>query len=95
MYVCKKGPIPMCDSGAAPFPEEPAGSREFLEFRRKVCESEMLSAAMERLLHAIHFSGRLSIVVQNGQVLSPATRKDISAAAKTARCCPEGGIRRA
>jgi len=29
----------------------------------------MLSAAMERLLRAIQFSGRLSIVVQNGQVL--------------------------
>jgi len=29
----------------------------------------MLSAAMERLLAAIRFSGRLSIVVQNGRVL--------------------------
>ena len=63
------GAIPMCDSGGAPFPGQPAGSREFLEFRRKVYESEMLSAAMERLLAAIHFSGRLSIVVQNGRVL--------------------------
>ena len=63
------GAIPMCDSGGAPFPGQPAGSREFLEFRRKVCESEMLSAAMERLLAAIRFSGRLSIVVQNGRVL--------------------------
>jgi len=59
----------MCDSGHAPFPEEPAASREFMEFRRKVCQSEMLSAAMERLLRAIGFSGRLSIVVQNGRVL--------------------------
>ena len=59
----------MSDSGGAPFLEEPAGSREFLEFRRKVCASEMLSAAMERLLDAIHFSGRLSIVVQKGRVL--------------------------
>jgi len=59
----------MCDSGHAPFPEGPAGSREFLEFRRKVCQSEVLSAAMERLLQAIGFSGRLSVVVQNGRVL--------------------------
>ncbi len=59
----------MCDSGAGPLPEGPAGSREFLEFRRKVCEAEVLSAAMERLLQAIRFSGRLSIVVQNGRVL--------------------------
>jgi len=59
----------MSDVSDAPFRGEPAGSREFLEFRRKVCESEMLSSAMERLLHAIGFSGRLSIVVQNGRVL--------------------------
>jgi len=59
----------MSDSGAAPFPEEPAASRDFLEFRRKVCESELLSAAMERLLRSIGFNGRLSIVVQNGRVL--------------------------
>lgn len=59
----------MGDSSGAPFTGEPAGSREFLEFRRKVCESEVLSAAMERLLRSIQFSGRLSIVVQNGQVL--------------------------
>ena len=49
--------------------EEPAGSREFLEFRHKVRESEILSAAMERLLAAIGFTGRLSVVVQNGRVL--------------------------
>lgn len=59
----------MSEPGSAPFRGEPAGSRDFLEFRRKVCESEMLSAAMERLLQAIGFSGRLSIVVQNGRVL--------------------------
>ena len=59
----------MGDSSGAPFTGEPAGNGEFLEFRRKVYESEMLSAAMERLLRSIQFSGRLSIVVQNGQVL--------------------------
>jgi len=59
----------MRDVGTAPFRGEPADSRDFLEFRRKVCESEMLSAAMERLLHAIGFNGRLSVVVQNGRVL--------------------------
>ena len=59
----------MRDASGAPFHLEPAGSQDFLEFRCKVCESEMLSAAMERLLDAIQFSGRLSIVVQNGRVL--------------------------
>ncbi len=43
--------------------------RQFLEFRRKVRQSELLSAALERLLLALRFSGRLSVVVQNGRVL--------------------------
>lgn len=41
----------------------------FGEFRRKVRSAEMLSAAIQRLLQAIHFSGRLSVIVQNGRVL--------------------------
>lgn len=71
MYVYQQGEgrLPMNDTDGAPFRGEPAGSRDFLEFRRKVCESEVLSAAMERLLQTISFSGRLSIVVQNGRVL--------------------------
>ena len=43
--------------------------RSFGEFRRKVRSAEVLSAAMQRLLQTIHFNGRLSIIVQNGQVL--------------------------
>jgi len=39
------------------------------EFRRKVRAAEVLSSAMQRLLQNIHFNGRLSVVVQNGQVL--------------------------
>ena len=46
-----------------------APDRQFLEFSRKVRDSEMLSAATERLLLALRFSGRLSVVVQNGRVL--------------------------
>lgn len=41
----------------------------FGEFRRKVRSAEVLSAAMQRLLQAIQFSGRLSVIVQNGQIL--------------------------
>ncbi len=41
----------------------------FVEFRRKVRSAEVLSAAMERLLWSLHFTGRLSLVVQNGRVL--------------------------
>ena len=41
----------------------------FVEFRRKVRAAEMLSSAMERLLQQLRFTGRLSVVVQNGRVL--------------------------
>ncbi len=41
----------------------------FAEFRRKVRDSEMLSASMEKILHSVQFSGRLSVVVHNGRVL--------------------------
>ena len=43
--------------------------RIFGEFRQKVRSAEVLSSAMHRLLQAIHFNGRLSVLVQNGQVL--------------------------
>ncbi|HET8666551.1 MAG TPA: hypothetical protein VFM10_01145 [Terriglobales bacterium] len=53
----------MLDNGPA------AEERCFLELRRKVRESEILSASVERLLQALHFTGRFSIVIQNGRVL--------------------------
>jgi hypothetical protein len=43
--------------------------KAFVEFRRKVRSAEMLSAAMEHLLHVLQFTGKLSVVVQNGRVL--------------------------
>jgi hypothetical protein len=43
--------------------------KDFIEFRRKVMEAEMLSSAMQRLLLALRFSGKLSVIVQNGRVL--------------------------
>jgi hypothetical protein len=43
--------------------------KHFVEFRRKVRAAEVLSAAMERLLQAVQFTGRVSVVVQNGRVL--------------------------
>lgn len=48
----------------------PADSgKTFLEFRRKVQQAEVLSSSMEHLLVALRFSGRLSVVVENGRVL--------------------------
>ena len=41
----------------------------FLEFRRKVRGAEVLSSSIERLLRDIHFTGKLSVIVQNGRVL--------------------------
>ena len=41
----------------------------FVEFRRKVRCAEVLSASMEQLLGRLHFTGRVSVVVQNGRVL--------------------------
>jgi len=43
--------------------------RSFAELRRKIRHAEVLSAAMEKLLRNLRFSGRLSVVVQNGSIL--------------------------
>ena len=44
-------------------------AEHFVEFRRKVRSAELLSASMERLLGEMRFTGKLSVVVQNGRVL--------------------------
>jgi hypothetical protein len=41
----------------------------FVEFRRKMKCAEVLSSSMERLLRQLGFTGKVSIQVQNGQVL--------------------------
>jgi hypothetical protein len=46
---------------------QPPQETTFLEFRRKVQNAELLSAALVRLLWSLRFSGRLMIVVQNGR----------------------------
>lgn len=43
--------------------------KAFVEFRRKVRSAEVLSAAVVQLLRALQFTGKLSVVVQNGRVL--------------------------
>ncbi len=49
--------------------QSPPEEKLFVEFRRKVRSAELLSAAIEHLLRALRFTGKISIVVQNGQVL--------------------------
>jgi hypothetical protein len=43
--------------------------KNFNEFRRKIQSAEVLSASMERLLMSLRFTGRVSVVMQNGRVL--------------------------
>jgi len=43
--------------------------KAFVEFRRKVRSAEILSAAMEQILRSLRFTGKISVVVQNGRVL--------------------------
>lgn len=50
-------------------PDNSKDEKDFGEFRRKVKAAEVLSAAMERLLLSVHFTGRVSVIVQNGRVL--------------------------
>ena len=69
---------------AGPIEEE----RQFSEFRRKVRESELLSAAMERLLLTLRFTGRLSVVVQNGRVLKSGYEEGYFTRRKDVRLVP-------
>jgi hypothetical protein len=41
----------------------------FAEFRRKVRCAEVLSSSLEKLLARTHFTGRITVVVQNGRIL--------------------------
>jgi sulfur carrier protein ThiS len=43
--------------------------KNFVEFRRKVRAAEVLSASLQQLLKSLGFTGRISVVVQNGRVL--------------------------
>ena len=64
---------------------EAGAERDFLEFRRKVQEAELLSSSMERLLESLHFTGRLSVVVQNGRVLKSGYEEGYFSRRKDAR----------
>ncbi len=50
-------------------PGNPNEEKTFGEFRRKVKSAEVLSASMEHLLMSLHFTGKVSVVMQNGRVL--------------------------
>jgi hypothetical protein len=50
-------------------PEQSTEEKNFGEFRRQVKSAEVLSASMEHLLVSLHFTGKVSVVMQNGRVL--------------------------
>jgi hypothetical protein len=50
-------------------PDNSNEEKSFGEFRRKVRSAEVLSASMERLLLTLRFTGRMTLVMQNGRVL--------------------------
>ena len=50
-------------------PEKSTEEKNFGEFRRKVKSAEVLSASMEHLLMSLHFTGKVSVVMQHGRVL--------------------------
>jgi hypothetical protein len=49
--------------------DESNEGKDFVEFRRKIRAAEVLSASMEQLLRALQFTGKVSVIVQNGKVL--------------------------
>jgi sulfur carrier protein ThiS len=60
----------------------------FAEFRRKVQQAELLSAAMEKLLRSLSFSGRLCVVVQNGRILKSGYEEGYFTRRREARMIP-------
>ena len=43
--------------------------RTFQELRRRIREGKVLCPSVESLLERVRFTGRLSVVVQNGKIL--------------------------
>lgn len=62
--------------------------RTFAEFRRKIKQAELLSAAMEKLLRSLSFTGRLCVVVQNGSILKSGYEEGYFARRLEARMIP-------
>jgi hypothetical protein len=46
-----------------------SAEESFLLLREKVRKAQVLAASVERLLRESRFSGRMSVVVQNGRIL--------------------------
>ncbi len=68
--------------------EMPVEEQAFVEFRRKVRATELLSSSVERLLLQLQFTGRLSVVVQNGRVLKSGYEEGYFTRRNDARAIP-------
>ena len=64
MHSYSEGFIPMIEVSSH-ITEE----KSFAEFRKKVRTSELLSSAILHLLRTAQFTGRVSVILQNGRVL--------------------------
>lgn len=60
----------------------------FGELRRKVRSAEVLSASFEKLLGRTSFSGRVSVVVQNGRILKAGYEEGYFTRRQQARMIP-------
>lgn len=74
-------PRPLPGTGTVSKPPARAGAglntcssdeNTFLELRRKVQDSELLSSSIERLLLTMRFNGRLTVVIHNGRIFKSA-----------------------
>ena len=59
-------PMPHTSSQA---PSPAVFEQTFTEFRRKIKDAEVLSSSTQRLLLALNFTGKVSVIIQNGRIL--------------------------
>jgi hypothetical protein len=50
-------------------PQETREEAVFTEFRRRIRDAEVLCTGMQKLLLALNFTGKVSVVIQNGRIL--------------------------
>ena len=82
------GPVILAEVISMKDTEPTTEDTTFAEFRRKVKQAELLSAAMEKLLQRLSFSGRLCVVVQNGRILKSGYEEGYFARRLEARMIP-------
>ena len=67
-YMAKKCCKERLMDPAVPAPAAVPDEQLFSELRRRVRQSELLPAALEKILDRLRFTGRLTVVLHNGRV---------------------------